>query len=358
MDNFPEDTSLEEIVSLSYDDVVPYEEQVSEIQAAAASIDVRRAALRNRIGNTKVYLLSDSTQTRTAKRKRSELEQDEDVDTNEDSVLRTNALFLTGSPISRLPTARIFAYATHFDGHPMALEWLNDNSCILVFESKALARSAHRYLRKSAAEDMDDEGFLTAKSIPITLWPPEDRINKSLGKGEGVKGAIRMRWAKNDDVKKKGAKKESEFYRKYGTNAGKDGDGPQKRMREGRLQVDASKLDDDLDAFLGKDRPTSYSPPPSNMHADRLGDDRSPIERISSREEPVSLKDRISSAPRERRRSRNGPASRFSDSKWLHIREGRGHSERGEGGGRRNSRPQKTQQDLDDELDAFLNEKD
>jgi hypothetical protein len=311
------------------------------------------------------------------KRKRSELEEDEDVDMDEggsphlrsarrtrmtatavDSVLRANALFLTGPPISRLPTARIFAYATHFDGHPMALEWLNDNSCILVFESKALARSAHRYLRKSAAEDMDDEGFVTAKSIPVTLWPPEDRINKSLGKGEGLKGAIRMRWAKNDDVKKKGAKKESEFYRKYGTNAGKDGDGPQKRMREERLLVDASKLDDDLDAFLGKDRPTSYSPPPSNMHADRLGDGRSLIERTSSREEPVDLKDRISSAPRDRRRSRNGLVSRLSDSKWIHIGEGQGDSERGKGGGRRNPRPQKTQQDLDDELDAFLNEKD
>ncbi|KAF9224362.1 hypothetical protein BS17DRAFT_702784 [Gyrodon lividus] len=357
MDNLPEDVSLEETVSLSYDDAVPYEEQVSEMQTAAANTGARQAALLNRIGNTKVYLLSESTQARTAKRKHSELEEDQDVDMDEDSVLRSNALFLTGSPISHLPTTRIFAYSTHFDAHPMALEWLNDNSCILVFESKALARSAYRYLRKSAAEDMDDEGFLTAKPIPVTLWPPEDRINKSLGKGEGLKGVIRMRWAKNDDVKKKGAKKESEFYRKYGTNAGKDKDGPQKRMREEHLSVDALKLDDDLDDFLGKDRRTSYSPSSPKMHADRLGEGRSLIKRTSSREERVDLKDRIFSTSHDRRRPRSDLASRLSDSKWTHFGAGQGDSERGKGRGRRNPRPQKTQQDLDDELDAFLNEK-
>ncbi|KAF9246864.1 hypothetical protein BU15DRAFT_69724 [Melanogaster broomeanus] len=357
MDNLPEGASLEETVSLSYDDAVPYEEQVSEMQATTQNDDARQAALLDRIGNTKVYLLSDSVQDRAAKRKRSQLEEDEDVDMDEDSVLRANALFFVGAPISHLPTARIFAYATHFDAHPMGLEWLNDNSCILVFESKALARSAHRYLRKSAAEDMDDEGFLTAKPIPVTLWPPEERINKSLGKGEGLKGAIKMRWAKNEDVKKKGAKKESEFYKKYGTEAGKHGDAPQKRRREDRSSVDASKLDDDLDAFLGKDRLTSYSPPPSKMHADRLGEVRSLIDRTSPRERHVDLKDRISSEPRERRPPRNALASRLSDSKWTHIGEGQDDFERGKGRGRRNPRPQKTQQDLDDELDAFLNEK-
>ena len=46
---------------------------------------------------------------------------------------------------------------------------------------------------------------MTAKSIPVTLWPPEQRINATLGKGEDLKGVIRMRWARRDDVKKKGA---------------------------------------------------------------------------------------------------------------------------------------------------------
>lgn len=272
-----------------------------------------------------------------------------------DSALRTNALFLTGAPISHLPTARIFGYVTHFDAQPIGLEWVNDSSCVLVFESKALARAAHRHLLKTAAEDVDDDGFVTAKSIPVTLWLPEDRISKSLGQGEGLRGTIKMRWAKSDDVKKKGAKKESEFYRKYGSAAGKNGDAPQKRRRDERSLLEASKLDDELDAFLGEERQTSYSPPPTKMHADQLSESRSLIERTSSLDSGVNLKRRIS--PRDSR-PRDALTSRFSDARRLHDGEEQGDSRRSKGRGRRNPRPQKTQQELDDELDAFLNEKD
>jgi hypothetical protein len=267
-------------------------------------------------------------------------------------VLRANALFLTGPPISHLPTTRIFAYVTHFDAQPIGLEWVNDSSCVLVFESKALARAAHRYLQKTATEDMDNDGFVTAKSIPVTLWLPEDRISKSLGQGEGLRGTIKMRWAKNDDVKKKGAMKESEFYKKYGTSAGKDSDVPQKRRRDERLLLDASKLDDDLDAFLGNERRTSYSPPPTETHADELSESRSLIERTSSSDSGANLRRRISGARDSR--SRDALTSRFSDVRRLHG-DGQGDSRRR---GRRTPRPQKTQKELDDELDAFLNEKD
>lgn len=269
-----------------------------------------------------------------------------------DTVLRTNALFLTGAPISHLPTARIFAYVTHFDAKPIGLEWVNDSSCVLVFESKALARAAHRFLRKTTAEDMDEAGFVMAKSIPVTLWLPEDRISKSLGQGEGLRGTIKMRWAKNDDVKRKGAKKESEFYKKYGTGAGKDGDAPQKRRRDGRPLLDASKLDDDLDAFLGNERRTSYSPPPTKIHAIHLSESRSLVERTSSPDSSVDLRRRISSAPRD------SLTSRVSHPRRSHDGDEQGDSRRGQGRGRRNPRPQKTQKELDDELDAFLNEKD
>jgi len=104
----------------------------------------------------------------------------------------------------------------------MGLEWVDDNTCVLVFPTKASARMAHRHLRKSATEDDDADGFITAKPIPITFWPPEDRINNSLGKGQGLKGTIRMRWALNEDVKKKGARRQSAFYKKHGRLAGKE----------------------------------------------------------------------------------------------------------------------------------------
>ncbi|KAF8121334.1 hypothetical protein EV363DRAFT_1406362 [Boletus edulis] len=340
MDNLLASGSLEETVSHSYDAVLSNEEVLEE--RVVGSNEDTQPALLDRIGSNKVYLLSDSTHTRTTKRKRPDAEEDEDVDMDEDSALRANALFLTGVPISHLPTARVFAYVTHFDAQPIGLEWVNDSSCVLVFESKTLARTAHRYLRKTAAEDMDDYGFVTAKSVPVTLWLPEDRISKSLGQGEGLRGTIRMRWAKN-------AMKESEFYKKYGASAGKDGDVPQKRRRDERSLLEASKLDDDLDAYLGSDRRTSYSPPLTGTHADQLSEGRSLLERTSSPDPSGNLGRRISSALRD---------SRSRDVRRSHNGDERGDFRRGKGRGRRNPRPQKTQKELDDELDAFLNEKD
>ena len=277
------------------------------------------------------------------------------LNSTSDSVLRANALLLTGAPISHLPTARIFAYVTHFDAQPIGLEWVNDSSCVLVFESKNLARAAHRFLRKTAAEHMDEDGFVTAKAIPVTLWLPEDRISKSLGQGEGLRGTIKMRWAKNDDVKKKGAKKESEFYKKYGAGAGKDSDAPQKRRRDEQSLLDKSKLDDDLDAFLGNERRISYSPPLTKSHANQLSESRSLIERTSLPDSGVNLRHRISSAPLD---SLTSGFSDPSDARRLHDGNEQGDSRSGQDRGRRKPRPQKTQKELDDELDAFLNEKD
>ncbi|OJA13102.1 hypothetical protein AZE42_11345 [Rhizopogon vesiculosus] len=340
MDNSPDGVSVPDLTTLSYDDTVPYEEQFP----THPSNDPERATLLNRIGTTKVYLLPDAAQARIAKRKRTEDDVDVEMDEDTALALRANALLLTGTPISHLPTTRIFAYATHFDAHPMGLEWLNDNSCILVFESNASARLAQRYLQKSAAEDVDADGFVTAKPIPITLWPPEERINKSLGKGEGLKGAIRMRWAKDDDVKKKGAKKESEFYKKYGETAGKEGEGgevPQKRRRRDDPTV-RSQLDDDLDAFLGADRP-------SKMRSDHIHTSDESVQNLS-----LDLKDRMA-APLPRR-TRGNLADRLD---WRFANEDDRRGARGRGRrAPRSPRPQKTQQDLDDELDAFLNEKD
>ncbi|KAG1811135.1 uncharacterized protein BJ212DRAFT_1375107 [Suillus subaureus] len=342
MDNFPDGVSAPDLTTLSYDESVPYESQVP----THPSNDPERATLLNRIGNTKVYLLSDTAQARFAKRKHTEGDDDDDVDMEEETTLtlRANALLLTGTPISHLPTTRIFAYATHFDTHPIALEWLDDNSCILVYESTASARTAHRYLQKSATEDMDADGFITAKPIPITIWPPEERITKSLGKGQGLKGVIRMRWAKVDDVKKKGAKKESEFYKKYGKTAGKEDDGgevSQKRRRRDDPTV-RSRLDDD--AFLGADRP-------SKMRSDYVGGSCKTMERTSSASNSSDLKNRIS-APLPRR-ARGQFADRLAGSPTDTEEDWR----RARGRGRRIPRPHRTQQDLDDELDVFLNEK-
>lgn len=296
-----------------------------------------------------------------------------------DSSFRENAILFRGTPISHLPTPSIFAYATHFDSHPMGLEWVDDTTCILVFSSKADARAAYRHLAKSIAEEPSNEdGSVTAKPIPIALWPPEDRINKSLGKGEGLKGAIRMRWATRQDVKKKGAKKESEFYKKYGEKAGKkitSGEGPQvdgdderhrKRRRGDPLEetVQKAQLDDELDAFLAEDNDASRepTPPPSKMRSDYIGTNgKSLLERTSvMRARPDTLASRImADLPRRARSHRDGKRDGEPRMSERRPRRERFTSEDDEGtvAARIQERPRKTQKDLDDELDAFLRER-
>jgi len=294
-------------------------------------------------------------------------EMDEDIEMDEG--IRNNAILFKGTPIAHLPTSNIFAYATHFDAHPMALEWIDDTTCILVFSSKTSARAAFRHLAKSAAEEPSPEdGSITAKPIPIAIWPPEERINKSLGKGEGLKGPIKMRWATHDDVKKKGARNQSEFYKKYGSKAGREqavgaGQGstwedirPQKRSRRDAADDVPAKeqLDEELDAFLAEDDAPPPSPP-SKMRSDYIGKDGKTLsERMSTiRAHPNTLASRImAELPRRARSPREG-RRREESGRTLTERLG-GQSELP----RRTARPKKTQEDLDAELDAFLNERD
>jgi len=183
----------------------------------------------------------------------------------EDLNHRANAFVLHGEPISHLPTARVFAYATHYEVTPMGLEWIDDTTCVLVFDNRTDAREAYNRLKKSAEQAMDDDGYYTAKAVPLNIWPIEERLTKLLGKSEGLAGTVRMRWATSGDVKKKGAKVVSEFYKKHGENAGKEvyrngemvREGPVSRKRRRGDEDEAStraRLDAQLDSFL-EERP-------------------------------------------------------------------------------------------------------
>ena len=67
-----------------------------------------------------------------------------------------------------------------------------------------------------------------------SLWPPDERVSASLGeRGTALRAPIRMRWARHEDVKRRGAHHESEFYRRYGEDAGKtpyETDAPPKEL--------------------------------------------------------------------------------------------------------------------------------
>lgn len=59
MDTWQDDSAAEPPITLSYDEAVPYDEQVSAEPAGSS--------LANRIGQTKVYLIADAAATRSGK---------------------------------------------------------------------------------------------------------------------------------------------------------------------------------------------------------------------------------------------------------------------------------------------------
>ncbi|KAJ7667584.1 hypothetical protein DFH06DRAFT_1182935 [Mycena polygramma] len=398
MDAFPEDGAGDAYPALSYDDTA-YEEQLPT-PAEQASLAARIETVATRGGGKRKHGEEDASNP-------------EDVDMDEDTTYRGNALLFQGSPISSLPTARLFAYATHFEANPLGLEWVDDERCVFVFDSKTDARAAYKFLQKHISEEPDAEGYITAKPIPVAVWPPEERINSSLGKGQGLKGTIRMRWAKTEDVKKRGAKKDSQFYKKHGWTAGKEAydddaaPAPAKRRRQGsggRDELEKAALDAELDAFIrADDEPEPElepelevpSSPVSKMRSDYISNDgRTLLQRTSlMRAQPDTLESRLTAPLPRRARAPRGTMyadilenSRTEnrlewgrdeqDLQWgreprktgrsnggrrdTGRRNGRSGGGGGGGGERRsrNERPALTHEDLDAELDAFLEDKD
>ncbi|KAH7103052.1 hypothetical protein BKA62DRAFT_742778 [Auriculariales sp. MPI-PUGE-AT-0066] len=263
---------------------------------------------------------------------------------DEDDSHRPNALFVSGKPIANLPTQRIFAYAAHFDVVPLGLEWVDDTSCVLLFKSRAGARQALESLAKNADEDRLD-GSREARSVPLSLWPMESRIHSVLGKSAGgADEPLRIRWAEISDVKKRGAHRASQFYKKHGETAGRevyvdgvlvlppprtDSEATSARPAQ-RRRIDSdtqrAELDAELDAFLnGED--TGKEPFRDRDHdrSSRSGRTQVPIRRSSRSASPAR---------------RDGG-----------DRNGRGRPRREE---RSERRPHKTQEQLDAELEEFL----
>ena len=194
---------------------------------------------------------------------------------------------------------------------------------ILVYPSTQRAKQANRTLIKSIAEEEDADGYVTAKPIPVDLWPPATRIEVELGPATtdestlGMKGRLRLRKARTEDVKQSGSRNASYFYKKYGERAGKE----------------------------------MYDPPVAseNRSKRRRGND------------PSSDSSRRATLDAELDSLRDGPDLNFQTGRNAAIDQflrdeqsvsrGRNTQENGR-------RPRKTQQELDDELDAFLQERD
>ncbi|VDC06269.1 unnamed protein product [Peniophora sp. CBMAI 1063] len=349
---------------LSYDEEVPYERQVAA-----------EPSLADRISRNKLYLLADSTVARAGKRKRED-DDDENVEDSvvdaeiaaEDTTYRPNALLVTGTPISHLDNDKIFAYGAHYSVRPLGIEWVNDSNVVLVFKSSLAAEEALGQLQRDPKQETDAEGFVTARGIPMAMWPPEERISASLGKSSELRGALRVRWARVDDVKKPNARRESEFYRKHaskddrrGAPTADDGEGPAKRRRQddGPAKLTREDLDQELDSFLQQGDEEEEDAPVSKMYADKVeAEGKSLLERTSVIRVHPSTQDEFGRnsryrEPEREHRPRGGRGRREGDRAGTGPRRGERRSEPQ----RTEPRPHKTQQELDDELDAFLSER-
>ncbi|KZW04393.1 hypothetical protein EXIGLDRAFT_828268 [Exidia glandulosa HHB12029] len=292
-------------------------------------------SLATRIQGPKVYLLEESAaalHARLGKRKAADDDEDDVDEMDEDVSHRPNAVLLTGIPISHLPTKRVFAYAAHHNVAPLALEWVDDKTCVLVFKTRSAARDALETLARGTEETED--GLREGRPLPHALWPMEERIAALLGKEAEVEEAIYVRWALPGDVKQTGAAKTSEFYKKHGDTAGKE------IYRDGQLIVPSPRRDREREGDRGRRR------------SDNPGDERARLDA----ELDAFLNGEGEEAPRSNpRRSDRAPLQRRRGSRSASPR--RRQSGRGSGRGRRDEgerRPHKSQEELDAELDAFL----
>jgi len=185
-----------------------------------------------------------------------------------------------------------------------------------------------------------DEEMLLCQPVPALLWPMGERLAKSLGTSQGLTGHIMMRWALRTDVKERGSRDKSNYYKKHG-DPNDTNPWASKRRREdddeslpGRFNDGASDrtvrraaLDAELDAFTlrGENSFGAASP----KEPDSVG---SLIDRLG----PPSGGRKV--APLPRRRGRGGDGFRRA-------------------GPRLEEKPAADKESLDAELDAFLRER-
>lgn len=136
---------------------------------------------------------------------------------SDDPTIRLNALYLEGSPLTELPTERVFTYVTSFSTSlPLGIEWISDDRLCVVFPSQSSASVALSSLLLNPAREVleDPRGLVdqTADSqvVSTSLWPVELRPGPArlrideMGEGKDdavMRGRMGIRWAKTTDKK-------------------------------------------------------------------------------------------------------------------------------------------------------------
>ncbi len=85
------------------------------------------------------------------------------------SDIRLDTLLIEGPPITQLSTSRLFAYLTHFGAQPLGLEWIDDQSCKIVFADERSARLGLEYLIPAPPRDEMQSAEEDATPLPTSI---------------------------------------------------------------------------------------------------------------------------------------------------------------------------------------------
>ncbi|KAG9096808.1 hypothetical protein FRC06_008290 [Ceratobasidium sp. 370] len=284
----------------------------------------------------KVYLLEDHApllEEKLGKKRKRQLdtveEADEHVDPDDDKP-RPDALLLHGEPISKLGTEKIFEYvAMYCDKPPTSLEWIDDRTTVIIFDTEKDAQTSLSALAKEPTAAADD--LVPAHPVPKKLWPPEAQLDHNLSRGTALSGVMRVRWARFGDRKLRGARKRSEWYQAHGQGRDK-----RSRRREG----DDMDLDAELDEMKRRREAGDEVESWEKQRAEALDaelDDLARRKESGEEDGSATLRDRL--GPKKDRQIAPLPRRRGG---------------RADGGRRNHERPKRTQDDLDAELEAFM----
>ncbi|CAE6484259.1 unnamed protein product [Rhizoctonia solani] len=266
---------------------------------------------------------------RVGKRKRQldTVEEDDEREDPEDDKRRPDALLLHGEPITKLSTEKIFEYvATYCDKPPISLEWIDDRTTVIVFESSTVAESSYEALVKQSTDET--ESLVPAHPVPKKMWPPEAQLDHNLSRGTALSGVMHVRWARFGDRKLKGARKRSEWY-----NA---------QQRHKRSRGDGEDLDAELDEM--QRRREAGGDDGVDSEKERAAALDRELDALAARKDGDEEAMEVESA--SRLQSRLGP-KKDRPIAPLPRRRGRGREPKEE-------RPKQTQEDLDAELEAFM----
>lgn len=96
------------------------------------------------------------------------------VSESSSSPIRPNALFISSTLIEHMSTAKIFTWASELGAKPMGIEWLNDTTLILLFQTPAAALLGLSMLSKAGFDPTEGDDPLLERSahgFPISLLP-------------------------------------------------------------------------------------------------------------------------------------------------------------------------------------------